>query len=169
MFDPLAAIDALAANRVKYVVVGGWAASRHGASRLTEDLDICPAFSLENLDRVADALRTLDARVSLGPGQERYRHPTLDGRTLRGMELSTWETTAGSLDVLHHIPVSRTVSLRYEQLRERRRNVLVDGRHFAIASLADIVASKEHIGRPKDLEALPELRQLLDQGQDLGL
>jgi hypothetical protein len=168
MFEPLAAIDALAASRAKYIVVGGWAASHHGAARLTEDLDICPEFSLENLDRVAEALRALDARVHLGPGHEPYPHPNLDGRTLRGMELSTWETTAGSFDVVHHIPVSSTSSLRSEHLAQRQRNVLVRGRFFAIASLEHIVASKQHIGRPKDLEALPELRGLLDQGRGLG-
>lgn len=170
MFSPFAAIDSLAAHRVRYVVVGGWAAVHHGATRLTEDLDICVEFSAENLDRVAQTLNALDARLAVEPaGSEPLRLPLIDARFLSRMELSTWETTAGSLDVLQNIPISRTASLSYEQLAQRRRQVLVNGRRFAVASLDDIVASKEHIGRPKDLGALPELRQLLEQDRGLEL
>ena len=63
-FDPLALIDALARHAVQYVIVGGWAAIQHGAVRRTDDLDICPQWSRENLDRLRAALSELDAQLA---------------------------------------------------------------------------------------------------------
>ncbi len=42
MFEPLKAIDTLNEHGVDYVVVGGWGTLQHGATHLTQDLDICP-------------------------------------------------------------------------------------------------------------------------------
>lgn len=169
MFEPFAALDALAAHSVRYVVVGGWAASRHGAARLTDDLDICPELSPENLDRLGESLTELNAQLSIGPGQPPVPVPIIDGRLLSLVETTLWETSAGRLDVLHRIRVSDSQSLTYRELSERQRHVLVNGRHFAIASLRDIVASKQYAGRAKDIEALSELQQLLDRGPEFDL
>jgi hypothetical protein len=35
------------------VVVGGWGTLRRGVTRLTQDLDICPRLTAENLERLA--------------------------------------------------------------------------------------------------------------------
>jgi hypothetical protein len=43
VFDPLRAIATLNARGVNYVVVGGWATLQHGATRLTQDIDVCPS------------------------------------------------------------------------------------------------------------------------------
>ena len=59
--DP--ALAALDRHRVAYVLIGGFAAQQHGASRPTEDIDITPADDPENLARLAAALRDLDARI----------------------------------------------------------------------------------------------------------
>ena len=69
MFEPLKAIDTLNAHRVDYVIVDGWGTLQHGATRLTQDLDICPDLSLRNLDRLGLALTALHAKLNIGPGQ----------------------------------------------------------------------------------------------------
>jgi hypothetical protein len=51
VFEPLKAIDALNLHAVDYVVVGGWGTLHHGATRLTQDLDICPELSVDRLLR----------------------------------------------------------------------------------------------------------------------
>jgi hypothetical protein len=53
VFEPLKAIDMLNSHTVDYVVVGGWGALHHGATRLTQDLDICPDLTPANLERLA--------------------------------------------------------------------------------------------------------------------
>ena len=84
MFEPLRAIDALNQQSVEYVVVGGWGTLHHGATRLTQDLDICPRLTAENLERLAAALTVLHAELQINPG-ETVPVPIIDGRLLGQM------------------------------------------------------------------------------------
>ena len=61
--QPQELLEALARHQVEYVLIGGLAAALHGSSALTNDADICPEPSHENLDRLAAALRHIDARI----------------------------------------------------------------------------------------------------------
>ena len=56
------------------------------------------------------------------------------------------------------------VSLRYEHLAEHATELEIDGLRILVASLDDIIRSKEVVDRPKDREALEELRTLRDSG-----
>ena len=49
---------------------------------------------------------------------------------------------------------------RYEELTDRALTVDVDGIVVRVAALDDIIASKEFADRPKDRDALDELRQI---------
>jgi hypothetical protein len=62
-FEPEAIFAALNGHGVEYVVIGGIAATLRGSPLRTGHADICPAEEGANLERLADALRALDARV----------------------------------------------------------------------------------------------------------
>ena len=62
-FDPVAMLRLLHAHRVQFLVVGGIAARLRGAPLLTQDVDITPAPDRANLERLAGALKDLDARL----------------------------------------------------------------------------------------------------------
>jgi hypothetical protein len=144
--------------------VGGVASQAYGATRLTKDLDLCPAWTTENLDRVAAALKDLNARMKIGEGSIELLEVALDGKTLANMEIAPWRTTAGDVDIILGIPRSSRWGLaRYEQLVEDATLVEVDGQLVAVAALRDIIRSKEIADRPKDRDALVELR-LIDSG-----
>jgi hypothetical protein len=81
--DVAAILDALDRHGVEYVLVGGLAARLHGSPLLTDDLDITPASDRENLERLANALRELEARL---PGPEDVEFP-LDARSLASRAL----------------------------------------------------------------------------------
>lgn len=164
VFEPLKAIDSLAVHRVNYVVVGGWGALQHGASRLTQDLDICPELTPENLDRLGRALTDLHAGLSVGTG-ETVPVPIIDQRLLTQLQIGNWNTDAGRVDVLHHIPSADGHEVGYGQLVGHAMSVTDEGRTFLVASLADITTSKRAAGREKDHEALAELNQLLDENR----
>ncbi|MCH7716544.1 MAG: hypothetical protein IH876_10470 [Gemmatimonadetes bacterium] len=51
------------AGRVRYVLIGAVSARLQGFPRLAADADITPARDLDNLERLAAALRELDARI----------------------------------------------------------------------------------------------------------
>jgi len=87
----------------------------------------------------------------------------LDAQALRRMEVSTWRTSAGDLDVLRTLRDESGGRLVFEDLEQRAVRILVNGIDVHLAGLRDIVASKRFAGRDKDREALPELERLLEQ------
>ena len=165
--DPDALIGALECHKVLFVAVGGLAAQWQGAQRPTKDFDICPAWDGENLERLAQALRDIGARLKVrAETTERLTIP-IDGRLLSKMEITAWRTDAGDLDILLGIPRdSRWDLARYEQLRENAILLEIGEHTILVASLKDIIRSKEIANRPPDHEALPELRRLSDDAID---
>lgn len=100
-------LDALKRHDVEFLLVGGVAAMAYGARRPTSDLDCVTPRTEENLKRLAGALRALNARLRVHglSDEEAASLPTrLDADTLGRMEVSTWRTDAGDLDVLSDIP-----------------------------------------------------------------
>jgi hypothetical protein len=164
--DPDALLDALERHQVSFVAVGGLAAQWHGAQRTTKDLDVCPAWDRENLDRLAEALRELGAHLRNSPLPDGVIMP-LDAVMLSRMEITTWRTDAGDLDILLGIPRdSRWDLARYEQLRENAILLEIGEHTILVAALQDIIRSKEIADRTPDREALPELRRLRDDTID---
>jgi hypothetical protein len=82
------------------------------------------------------------------------------------MEISTWRTDAGDFDVLTDLPASDGRRLRYDELVGRAGNQEVHGIAVYVAALEDVIASKEWADRPKDRQALPELRKLAAHRED---
>ena len=156
-------IECLSRHQVEYLLVGGIGAQMHGATRPTRDFDSLAATSQENLDRLASAMRELNARLRVdGMTDEESRSLPLpiDAESLARMDISTWRTDAGDLDVLTAIPTREGGRASYEELVTRAERVQIGGVVVSVAGLEDIIASKEWANRPKDREALVELREL---------
>ncbi len=154
-------------HHVEFVLVGGVAAIAYGAVRPTADLDCLARRSAENLERLAAAMRDLNARLRVKglSDDEAARLPTpIDKETLGRMEISTWRTDAGDFDVLTDLRARDGRRLRYEELIGRAETQDVGGIAVHVAALDDVIASKEWADRPKDREALPELRELASRG-----
>jgi len=158
--------DALARHNVDYLLVGGMASRAHGALRQTYDVDCVPEPSWENLDRLAAAMRSLGARLrveGLSDEEASLLPVQLTGSTLVRMEISTWRTDAGDLDILTDIPDRDGRHMRYPDLIDRASELRLDGIVVRVAALDDVIASKEWANRPKDRDALPELRSLREE------
>lgn len=164
--DAEAVLSALVAHRVDFVVVGGTAAIQHGATRATSDVDCVVATTTENLQRVCDALHEM--------GNPRIRAENVPDETaielskslvnvdyLQRLELSTWRTDSGSVDILRNLPDANGKLLPIKDIPSLAVTTEA-GLVIRLGTLAAIIESKEWSNRPKDLEALPELRQLRD-------
>ncbi len=154
----------LAAHRVEYLVVGGIAAQAHAATRPTTDLDACLRWTAENRERAAAALAELNAGYRVEGMSERFPAP-LDGRMLAVSEISTWRTDAGDIDYLSGLPTAEHGLSRlatYDDLAPRAQRMIIAGIPVDVASLPDIIDSKQSLNRPSDREALPELIALRD-------
>lgn len=67
MIDFETLIQALADEKVAFVVIGGVAATLHGSARLTMDLDIAYERSPENIESLARALTPLSPYLRGAP------------------------------------------------------------------------------------------------------
>jgi hypothetical protein len=161
--DVVRIVTALDRHGVEYVIVGGLAAVGYGAARLTNDADCVVRHDPANLDRLARAMQELGARLEvegMTDDEAKLLPVQLDARTLASMEISTWMTDAGGLDVLADIPAGDGRRVVYEELASRANLIQGDGFVIRAAALDDIIASKEWADRAKDREALAELYQL---------
>lgn len=167
VFNRARIFEVLDRHGVQYLVVGGVGAQLHGATRPTTDFDSLPSTAEENLGRLAEALRELGAFLRVGglSDDESRALPTrLDAVSLSRLEVSTWRTDAGDVDVLTVLRRRDGGRVDYDELVERATAVQVDGVIANLASLDDIIASKEFADRPKDREALDELRRIAEEG-----
>lgn len=154
-FDPERLIRALSHHRVKFVLIGALAARLHGFPRLTADADITPADDKRNLERLAAALKELDAKVyteSVPEGLAFDRSAAALGRA----RMWNLVTTAGRLDIAF-LPAG---TAGYEDLAKGAEKFEAFGVRFLAASLDDIIRSKEATGRAKDEDDVVILRAL---------
>jgi hypothetical protein len=161
--DPLRLFQTLDRHGVDYLVVGGSAARAYGATRLTDDADCVVDRHDDNLERLAGALRELNARLRVyGMSDEEAKQlpVQLDSRGLRQMGLTTWMTDVGPVDFLDGLKDRDGRTVPYQELASRAVVIDVSGTTVQVAALDDIITAKEHADRPKDREALPELRAI---------
>jgi hypothetical protein len=157
-FDPISIIRVLAAHHVDCVLIGGLAAVLHGSPATTNNADVMPDMSDENLTRLSAALRELDARlrVSSEPDGVAFEpHPAL----LASMNALDTTSKFGDLDVTF----SPAGVDDYEALKRASTEFDIDGSRILVASLDDIIRSKEAADRPKDHATLPLLYALRDE------
>lgn len=147
----------LTEHEVRFVVIGAVAAISQGYPLTTQDIDITPARDDENLERLAAALLELGARLRVPDDQTGVEFP-IDARMLGNAEIWTLQTPYGSLDI-SYVP-SGTAG--YADLRRDARVERIEGVDVMVASLVDIIRSKEAAGRIKDQAQLPALRRTLE-------
>ncbi len=154
-YRPDAILAVLHRHEVRYVLIGGFAAVLRGSAVPTYDVDIVPEPSAENLARLSAALRDLDARVRVDgmAGGLAFDH---DADSLAQLSVLNLVTTAGDLDV-----AMRPTGLSDFAAWDRdATDIVVLGVPTRLASLDDVIRSKEAAGRDKDVLALPMLRAL---------
>lgn len=145
----------LAAHRVEFVIVGGFAAMLYGATRPTSDLDASPATDRANLDRLAVALRELGAGIRVDDLADGLPFDT-SADALAGVLLLNLRTRFGDLDLTFEPAGTQG----YRDLTRHAQRHAIGTLQVQIASLEDVIRSKTAAGRGKDLDALPELHRL---------
>ncbi len=158
-------VETFERHGVEYLIVGGVSAQVHGAQRATGDFDCLPVTTRANLERLAAAMRELGARLrveGLSDEQARELPIPLDGAWLANMDISTWRTDAGDLDVMTGMPARDGRRRSFADLVPRARRARLGPVSVLVPHLDDIIASKEWADRPKDREALDELRALAE-------
>lgn len=157
-FDPERIVRALAAQGVAYVLIGALAARLYGFPRVTADIDVAPDRSRQNLERLAAALRELDARVFTEAIPEGLPFDCSAATLARG-DLWNLATDAGRID----IAFAPSGTGGYEDLARNAVAFEVFDTRVQVASLADIIRSKVAADRPQDRQDVPVLQALLSR------
>ena len=138
------------------MIVGGVAATLHGSARLTQDVDIVYSRDPENLRRIFRALEPLQPYLRGAPPGLPFH---LDERTLAAGLNFTLSTSAGDLDLLGEIAGAGN----YDALAQHTVEAELFGFRCLCLDLPTLIQTKVAAGRPKDLEAVAELRALLEE------
>ena len=158
-FNPFEMCRILNEEKVDYVILGGFAAILRGSPITTRDLDVIPDRALENLDRLGRALTRMNAMIRISGEPV----PTkIDGAFLANMpHMLNLVTDFGDLD-LTFTPAGQAGD--YAGWKSSATSELIDeGLVVSVASLDDIIDSKQTANRAKDHVALPYLESLRDE------
>ena len=143
-------------HRVVYILIGGLAAVYHGSPFPTEDADITPENSRPNLMRLAAALSEVNARVRTDGTPEGLPF-RCDAETLAAGRTWNLTTDVGDVDISFEPSGTRG----YRDLNREAETARLYGVTVRIASMGDVIRSKQAANRPKDQRALPTLRAIL--------
>ncbi len=149
-FDPYAILAALERHHVTYVVIGGLARVLHGTPEITNDVDICPQQTPDNLRHLEQAIASLNgnARENSDPLVREYT------------------TDAGSLSVIEE-PTG--IDYGYNGLRRQaNREPIGHGLRVSVANVSDLVRNLENLDRELDTNHAEQLRTIVDLERSLG-
>jgi hypothetical protein len=155
-FRPELLLGVLARHGVRYVLIGGFAAVIHGSPYVTTDVDVVPDADPANLARLSAALDDLHARVWTEdePSGPPFDH---DATSLAAGSMWNLVTDRGRLD----ITLEPSGTAGYDDVARDAVHLVILGTEVDVASLADVIRSKEAASRDKDHLVLPVLRRIL--------
>ena len=156
MTDFARLLRALVEARVEFIIVGGLAATIHGAARLTQDIDIVYSRSSANLGRLVAALKPLAPYPRGAPPGLPFEWSV---HTLQAGLNFTLTTTAGDIDLFGEIVGGGG----YPQLGPHSIRIDLFGLECRCLDLPALVRTKRAAGRPKDHEAIAELEALQEE------
>lgn len=159
MTDYDALIRLFVENEIEFIIVGGAAATAHGSARLTLDLDIVYSRTPENLNQIITALKPLEPYLRGAPPGLPFEW-SFD--TIQNGLNFTLTTSLGALDLLGEVVGGGD----YEQLKPHTIKIEVGGAECLCLSLERLIEVKRAAGRPKDLEAIAELEQILEERRE---
>jgi hypothetical protein len=137
--------------RLSAIVVGNVASILHDVPVMTTDVDLLVRDTMTNRRKKTEQLAAM-----------------LDGTTQPIMEQPGERGWPGRYDgVRIHNPIVpvdvlfRIAGVTFDAVRARASRKEVGGQRLTVASLADVIKSKEAAGREKDVASLPILRSTL--------
>ena len=151
-------IPPLVKAKVDFILIGGMAAILHGSARVTVDVDVVYSRADENIERLAVALAPHRPYLRDAPSNLPF---AWNAKTIYHGLNFTLSTALGDLDLFGEIAGAET----YGDLLPHSLDVEAFGVRFKCIDLPTLIRIKEAAGRPKDREAIGELRVLLQESE----
>jgi predicted nucleotidyltransferase len=154
-------LERLSRAEIRFVLVGGLAVNAWGYLRATQDVDVVPDPSVENLERLDVLLQELGGRVDVGG---RLLDPTAISTFLRTGDRTLVVTELGRVDVLQGLPQIPA----FASLDADATDVDIDGLVVRVCSLEHLLAMKRASERPRDRDDLEALEASQSSDGDRG-
>jgi predicted nucleotidyltransferase len=131
------------------------AAILHGSARVTFDVDLVYLRNDNNIERLANSVAPYNPYLREAPPGLPF---AWDAKTIRNGLNFTLTTDLGDIDLLGDVGDET-----YQTLLPHSFEVEAFGVHFTCIDLPTLIRIKEAAGRRKDLEAIAELKVLLEE------
>lgn len=141
-------IGLLVDNDVQFVLIGGLAAAMYGVTIVTQDIDICVPFNIDNVERIIKALKSYHPVYN---GNKRPMHSSPEYiAQLKNLYLLT---DLGAIDMLSEVKGLG----RYPDLVSHSVEIDLFGRKCKVLDIESLIISKKEFNRPKDKETVIQL------------
>lgn len=143
-------VNALKAEKINYLIVGGYAVNFHGYSRNTVDIDLVIKFTLANLKKIEKLFKKMGMIPKLpidAVSLFNFRDEYIQNKNLIAWNFYNEQDPTDQVDILITHDVS---DFKAEKFR-------VGDQEFKVISKADLIAMKKESGREKDLLDIKEL------------
>ncbi len=151
--DFLDLLERLVRAGVDFVIVGGYAGVIHGCTYVTQDVDICCDFSPANLLALQRAISDLHPVHRMTPGRKPLELTLENAPEFKNLYL---DTDFGHLDCLSEIQGIGP----YERVKQASQPIEVEGTQFRVLTMDALIAAKEAMNRPRDREAVRQLKAI---------
>lgn len=153
MADLHSILEKLVESQFDFVIIGGFAAVAHGATMLTEDLDVCCPFSEQNLLKLEDAIGGLHPVHRLVPGRPAYARSQVDISALKNLYLDTdW----GALDCLSEVKGIGG----FADVEKMSMAIQLPNGCCRVLKIDALIRAKEAMGTAKDKLTILQLRAI---------
>lgn len=152
----------LNSESVQYIVIGGVALVAHGSARATFDLDLCYERSKENVSALSRALKPFHAHLRGAPDDLPF---VFDEKTIKAGLNFTLSTDLGDLDLLGEVSGLGF----YSDVLKASVVQKAAGVPCRILSLDGLLLAKQAAGRKKDIDAIEQIKALIDLKKRAGI
>ena len=154
MQDLTKLLKILLENDIDFVLIGGFAAVVHGSTLVTQDLDICTTVSEKNIQKLRTVLKDLHPWHRMNPKIKLsfLDYPESTDR-LNNIYL---QTDLGILDILSETQPAGD----FQTIKKNSIEIPLYGHKCNVISIDDLIKVKEAMKRPKDLQAVIELKKV---------
>ncbi|UCF00313.1 MAG: nucleotidyltransferase, partial [Planctomycetota bacterium] len=140
-------IERLTKGGVEFVLVGGFAGVVHGCTYVTQDIDICCDFSVDNLLALQKALKNLHPVHRMTPQRSKLKLTTESCTQFKNLYL---DTDIGQVDCLASI---QGLGNYKEVERSSETRDLGGGLRIRVLTIDSLIKARRAMNRPRDREA----------------
>jgi predicted nucleotidyltransferase len=138
---------------VDFVIVGGYAGVVHGCTLVTQDVDICCDFTPANLLALQKAVADLHPVHRMTPGRQPLQLTAENTGQFKNLYL---DTDLGHLDCLSEIQGLGG----YGEVAKASQTIEIEGMPLRVLTIDALIVAKEAMNRPRDREAVRQLKAI---------